>query len=158
MMSPDVPCVHFALRTLSETYFKDAVFDVHVRQQQLTKVSKTRKRQNWHDNKKRIITRYCFGSVNTFWYTSNHFVRLFYSLLLVCFWYVSCAEFLPPTVYVKKMMSIQNIDSYQQDGCRRLPLSNHLSSYCAISFWSLISNISARCSYNFLGWLASICA
>ena len=35
MLLPDVPCGHFALSTLSKTYFKDAVFDVNVRQQNI---------------------------------------------------------------------------------------------------------------------------
>ena len=30
---PDVPCGHFAVGTLSETCFKDVVFEVNVRQQ-----------------------------------------------------------------------------------------------------------------------------
>ena len=39
MTSPDVPCGHFALGTLSETCFKNPVFDVDVRRQEFTKVS-----------------------------------------------------------------------------------------------------------------------
>ena len=45
MILPDVPCGHFALGTLSETCFKDAVFDVNVRRQKVTKFSNIEKRQ-----------------------------------------------------------------------------------------------------------------
>ena len=52
MILPDVPCGHFALGTLSETCFKDAVFDIDVRRQKLTKNSKHQKYQIWHENQK----------------------------------------------------------------------------------------------------------
>ena len=45
MILPDVPCGHFALGTLSDTCFTDAVCDVNVRRQNLTKVSKIQKCQ-----------------------------------------------------------------------------------------------------------------
>ena len=54
--------------------------------------------------KNRITTRYCFCSINTFWYPSNHFfgfLKLYiFCIILVYFWYISRAEFLPPTVYI----------------------------------------------------------
>ena len=53
--------------------------------------------------KNRITTRYYFCSINTFWYPSNHFFDFlklyFFGIILVYFWYISHAEFLPPTVF-----------------------------------------------------------
>ena len=40
MELPDVPCGHFALGTLSGMCSKDVVFEVTVRQQNFTKISK----------------------------------------------------------------------------------------------------------------------
>ena len=37
MMLPDVPCGHFAIGTLSETCLKDAVFNINVTTQKVTK-------------------------------------------------------------------------------------------------------------------------
>ena len=45
---PDVLCGHFALGTLPETYFKDAVVKVNSSQQLLTKISEIPKHQFWH--------------------------------------------------------------------------------------------------------------
>ena len=47
-----VRCGHFALSTLLETCLEDAVFDINVRRQQITKLSKVQKCQIWHDNQK----------------------------------------------------------------------------------------------------------
>ena len=52
MILPDVPCGHFALGTLSETCFKDAVFDVNVRRQKVIQISKKQTCQIWHENQK----------------------------------------------------------------------------------------------------------
>ena len=54
MILPDVPCGHFALGTLSETCFKDAVFDINVRRHKLTKNSQVQNCQNWHKQSKTV--------------------------------------------------------------------------------------------------------
>ena len=50
----------------------------------------------------RMTTRYYFCSINTFWYPSNRFFGFlklyFFGITFVYFWYISRAEFLPPTV------------------------------------------------------------
>ena len=56
MILPYVPCGHFALGTLSETCFKDAVFEVNVRQHKLTKISKIQNVKFDIKIKTRIIT------------------------------------------------------------------------------------------------------
>ena len=63
MILSDVPCGHFALSTLSETCFTDAVFGLNVRQQKLAKPPLVNVDIK---NKNRIITRYCFVSIDTF--------------------------------------------------------------------------------------------
>ena len=54
MILPDVPCGHFAFGTLSETCFKDTVFDVNVRRHKLTTISKIQKCQIRHENQKTV--------------------------------------------------------------------------------------------------------
>ena len=63
--------------------------------------------------KNRITTRYCFCSIDTFWYPSNHFFGFlklyFFGIVLVYFWYISRAEFLPPTVSKKPKLAAYNL-------------------------------------------------
>ena len=66
MILPDVPCGHLALGTLSETWFKDTVFDVNVRRQKLTKIAKFKNVKFDMKIKNPIITRYYFVSIKTF--------------------------------------------------------------------------------------------
>ena len=49
MILPHVPCGHLALSTLSKTYLKDAVFEIHV-------TSKNHKNKKKHKSKKSIFT------------------------------------------------------------------------------------------------------
>ena len=65
MISPDFPRGHFALGTLSETCFEDVVFEVNVRQQNLTKISEIKNVKLDMEIKIRIISRYYFGAINT---------------------------------------------------------------------------------------------
>ena len=64
IFSPGV-CGHFALDTLSETYLKDAVFDINVFGKESTRMTTSTNVK--YDTKitNRIITRYCFVSINT---------------------------------------------------------------------------------------------
>ena len=60
MILPYVPCGHFALSTLSETCFKDAVFEVNVRHKKYRKFSKSQNVNFDTKIKNRIIFRYYF--------------------------------------------------------------------------------------------------
>ena len=81
MVLPYVPCGHFVLGTLSETYFKDVVFKVNIRQTKLTKISKIPNVKFDMKIKNRIITRYDFGSINTFRYIIQYHVMKFDMIL-----------------------------------------------------------------------------
>ena len=63
MMLADVPRGQFAPSTLSETCFKDAVFEVNVRRQKLANSKNVKFDININN---RIITRCCFVSIKTF--------------------------------------------------------------------------------------------
>ena len=65
IISPDVPCGHFALGTLSEACLKDVVVDVTARQHKLTKISK-KQYHFLHENQNSIITCHYFGSMKKF--------------------------------------------------------------------------------------------
>ena len=47
-------CGHFALGTLSETYLKDAVFEINVQDQNITKKDKITNCQFQHQNQKNV--------------------------------------------------------------------------------------------------------
>ena len=59
-------CCHVALGTYSRTCLKDAVVEINVRRHKLTNVAKIPKCQFDMNIKNRIITKYCFVSINTF--------------------------------------------------------------------------------------------
>ena len=101
IFSPSL-CGHFALGAFSRTCLKDAVFDVKCLMKKCRKNEKIKNVNFDMKIKNRITTRYHFCSINTFWYPSNHFfdfLKLYvFGINLVYFWYISRAEFLPPTV------------------------------------------------------------
>ena len=70
--------------------FHDALCDVNVRQQKSTKLGTSKNITFYMKITNRIVTRYSFCSIGTFWYTSNHFFLTFhfqFAIFLVYFWY-----------------------------------------------------------------------